>query len=276
MYRPIINRLKDRNILDYCPFDRKKLQALILFAIRKLKYRYFLGVLLQVAYQSMLIALIFFIKLILYGYQPFDDELDLNDLLFFPNVSTAAIDHNNLLGDLRTRFVIEFFDRQFALRLNRLYVNSWYVFLGVLAVYCLLLLGRLLQYALPTLRTRTILAFMPKVNTEDGAKGAQLYRLLVCLNSEIHIFNFLYRLVCSIDQFHFSNILGELDICYKDDTVDEELDEVKEEKIEDADAAANGGLLSKDDPINYSQAILSKEDPATYPKTIRPPIRRWP
>ena len=269
VYRPIIDRLKDRNILDYCPFDRKKLQSLILFAIRHLKYRYFLDVFLQVAYQSMLIALIFFSKLILYGYQPFDDEFALNELLFFPNVSSTNLTTfsypTNNGADLGIDISVS---DQFAVQLDRLYVNSWYVFLGVLAVYCLLLLARLVQYALPTLRTRTILAFIPKVNTADGAKGAQLYSLLVCLNSEIHIFDFLYQLVCSIDQFHFSIILDELDIICKDETDEEELDEVKEEKIEDADAAANGGPLSKDDPVNYSQAILSKDDPAAYPQVI--------
>lgn len=234
-----------------------------MFAIRNLKFRYFLSVLVQIAYQGMLIALIFLIKMVLYGYQPFD-EFDRNDLLFFPNITSTNSSVVQTVDSHIHDLDLVYTDQHFALALDKLFVNSWYVFLVVLAIYGLLLFALLVQYALPTLRTRTILAFIPKVNIKDGAKGAKLYSLLICLNSEIHIFDFLYRLVCSIDQFHFSIILDELDISYSDAKAEEELKEVQEAKIEDVQAGGTTNEpMSKDDPADYCpKMVLSKSMPS--------------
>ena len=156
----------------------------------------------QLLYQSSLISLCFFTKLILSGYQPFDDEFDLNKrllpLLQLSQVSNVSSINERLVGrdnspnlEYGKDFTIG--DSQFALQLDRLFACSWYGFLGVLVVYCSLLVIRLVQYALPTLRTRAILAFILN-DAVAFAFNKESYNILGGLNSKIHIFHLLYQI----------------------------------------------------------------------------------
>ena len=218
--------------------------------IRCLMFRYFLMVLVQIVCQTMLVALIFLIKMILYGYRPFD-EISLNDLLFFPSATTNATFNDEAI---KRNWAKDLFlsGQQLPFQLNRLFQNSWCVFFAVLNIYCALLLSRLLQYSVPALRMRTIRSFLPSKTTE--AKAAQTHRLLSCLNSKVHIFHFLYELVVSIDQFHFIIILDQLDLSTNEPKTEEESTDVKPAKLED-------GQTHKDDLVeNDDLADYQKED----------------
>lgn len=188
------------------------LETQIMFAIKNLRFRYYLIVLAQTVYQSTLIVSIFIIKRLLYGRQP-TDYIDLYDLLppLNPTFKNSVIEFQiktKMKGEGQEGYFTFFHypDQHFAFQLNRLFIASWYAFLVILGIYCVLLVARIIQYSLPTLRTKSILTFV-----DDQRQNEINYRILDCLNYKVDIFYFLYEIANSVDQIKLVMLLNQLD-----------------------------------------------------------------
>ena len=199
VYDPLLRWLRERNLLDYCAFDRTQIKKMIKLAIERAKFFFITILLIQLIYQSTIVFLILTSKLLLLGqYSSTIQELSFRSLFKLPE--SIKLDDKEQFSGARLKFRrIQKNDLTLPIFLNQLFLVLWITFLVTLIIYFFLMLIRAIQYCRFSFRVKTILKYAR--NTDPIT--------LSFLCASIGVYHLMYKIASEITPFYFNIMLDE-------------------------------------------------------------------